>query len=638
MLFPRPSVALLLSAVLLGALPAANARADALADANAALEREDYTAAQVAFSRAAADRPALKNDPAFVAKQKKARAGACCEAAERLIKNGSGAMALAQLDEAEQLAPGWDRPAKLRAKVTHVAGDEAWTRAVSAAGRGDAKLANAELANALTHNPDHAQAKAMQTALKAGAPAGSEWAVAEKAAGAHDWQAAEAAWGRVLKAQPQHLPALIGTYQALGTMATQTAAVNQARLLLAEGRLDEALAKVNAAVQAWPKAPGGAALAEGAKARRAQTDAHLQAATEALARHDAAAAVAAFRAALALDTQSVLGKNGLVEALGAQADALGAAGRPGAAVALLWPERTRSPKLEARVTRGLAGLRQAHTPKLKVVGGDANLPGLAAAIQAGWPDGASGPEWTLNVAVNKLERDVQRSASEDKVWTWQSTREVPNPEYDQAVAKLVRARQGLSLAQENLNTHRGNPTHSPGCDCADCCGQQAALMQLRMWQNEVAEAQALLNRTPRMSVLFEPHQAGYTDETWTATGRLGLAFTTQAGETFGAESDYSRSDRKRLGARPEVGLPEDALELPSAAQMTGELLAAAALKAKPQVREKGLQARVVELRRAADAAAKDGQQDTALELRVAAAAVLGQLSDSAGAQALDACR
>ncbi len=597
-------------------------------EGDAAFARGDYTAAAAHYSAAVAESPAALRTPRFKANWVRAKSGACCEAAERLMAGGNGLAALAQVREAAALDPSWDRPLQLLARAAAAAADDCFSRACKMADRGSMEDVRRQLEESLKWAPGHAKARTALAFFSQKPHEKSDWEAAQHAVSGKQWDVAEQAWHRVLAGNALHLPARIGLAQARESMAGARLAIAQARVALQAGHVGEAHALHAKAVAEWPGVPFGLALGDELAMRRQAAAKAVDQGLAATRNAEWGGAISAYREALRQDPMQASAKAGLEDAIIRHAEDLGAHGRPGAALMVCRGGRGMSARIRQKEEALLRDLRRGSEPRLAwVVEGErvpaAELSGALSSVRTG-----AGDPWEIKVKINALEAGRRRTRSDAGTWAWETVRAEPNPAYDTARLKLDYAIARQRQAQWGCDAARAaTGGHALNCRCAECARWRSCNAQVAQWRDAAADLAMDLNHTPREREVPEKHEAAYTDEWWQASGRLAVEFILPQGDPESKAVAYEKSAVLRLGARPEVGLEAKVLDLPvDDAAIRQDMMKRLAQECIPLLCNRAVVSKAVLLKRAANAALQSGDQDGALELRVKAAALLGVIA------------
>ncbi len=627
--------------------------ASVLEDGDAAHAAGNDTQAAACYQAALGEEPALARNTAFMAKLTQAKAGACCEAAERLMAGGNGKAALAQAQEAVRQQPESARARTLSEKAKLAAADQWFAQALKAADAGQAAEADKCLAEVLALSPTHAQALAAKASLAQHAaqtaPKDSALARALAAQEARDWAVAEAAWLAARKDAAVEFPARIGLARAKQEQAGARQAFEAAKVARAAGRLEEAQLLSEKALAGWPALPGANIFHDDVVLRRQVVTQAIAAGAQAGKGEKWGAAAAAYREALAQDPALKAAKAGLAEAVLKHAEDLAAHGRLGAALMACRRGRGASPEVDHQAVVLARRLQTGEMPviKWKVTGEQSET--MAAALAAcdkaaeqkgaGEAAGQAADQAASEVGVRVVKAQAKRAKTDSaaKSWEYVVESEEANPDYQTAQVKLTGAEDRWNEAVRQADAAgKACADHSPTCTCAACTRWHGLTGQAAQWQTVMVDLLQDRNQTARNRVVREKRAHAYTEETWQATGKWVVEFTWPNGETVEREATIDEKDAVRVGADPKIGLAEDKLELPDekamAARMAGQLAKAAQVAAK----EQAVVMRAALLRRAAQKAEKEGDGDGALELRAKAAALLGAVSEELAEKELKA--
>ncbi len=609
--------------------------ASAHEDGDAAHAAGNDTQAAACYQAALGEDPALARNIAFMAKLTQAKAGACCEAAERLLAGGNGKAALAEVEEALRLQPESARARALQGKVKSAAADQWFTQALKAADAGQTAEVRQRLAAVLELLPAHAPALAakasMEKDLAKAASKDSALARALAAQGARDWVAAETAWLAARKDAAVEFPARIGLARAKQAQAGAHQTFEAAKVARVAGRLEEAQLLSEKALAGWPALPGAQAFHDDIVLRRQLVTQAVAAGAQAGQGEKWDAAQAAYREALAQDPAQKAAKAGLAEAVLKHAEDLAAHGRPGAALMACRRGRGASPAVDHQAVVLARQLQANELPglKWKVTGqqADTMAAALAAFDKAAGDKPANQAVSEVGVRVIKAQAKRAKIDSAAKAWDYVVEQEEANPEYEAAQTQLTGAEERWNAAVRKADAAaQACINHAGNCECAACGQWRGLTIQARQWQGVMVNSLEERNQTARNRVRRLKRSHPYTEETWQATGQWVVEFTWANGETVQREASIDEKDAVCVGAAPKLGLAEDKLELPDEATMAKRMAAQLAKTAHRVAQEQAVLMRAALLKHAAGKAEQDGDGAGALELRAKAAALVGAVS------------
>ncbi len=221
---------------------------------DAALRAGQPREALASYQRAMQSDPKLRGDPTFAANLREASWRTAFQDAEASAAAGTLDRAIGQYEETLRHNPRHPDAAAGLARAQSEAARQRFERAIQSADRGDLKAAGDDLRQALLWDAGHANARAALDSLDRRGNAASEqrFAAALQRVEQRDWQRAADEFTSIINIDTTHLPSRAELAKANAAMAESRKAQELASRLLAEKKLDDAVAAGRRAVDIWP--------------------------------------------------------------------------------------------------------------------------------------------------------------------------------------------------------------------------------------------------------------------------------------------------------------------------------------------------------------------------------------------------
>ncbi|MEM9884164.1 MAG: hypothetical protein AAF800_14720, partial [Planctomycetota bacterium] len=506
----------------------------------------------------------LAGKPGFAEDYRLARRDAAVLEAEAAMRRGEPERAVERYGAALRFEPGLPVALEGLTQANQAAADAAHQTARDHADRGDLDAARERLEHALGYVPDH---PAATTALRSlsltfnGSPEPHRSAVG--AAEAREWDVALAAYRETVVTAPDFLPARAAIPATLDAAAEDY--LSRGRLHREAGRLDEAEAALVRVLDYRPKHP--ALEAERGRVDLARGDRHL-------AEDRPGAAWIAYRDALDhAERTPELGRDaaqrGIAAAVGEVRD---------------------RHRVTLRVLPATGGSADLNEPLAERVRGR-----LAADAAAALALGPGGRAVTIDAVALDLPPATARRAERSHPYTVKI--DVPNPELPRLQRELARVDRCLDdllrdlrrLEHRHAYLHRLH-TGEPGCGYTQ--ELHTVNRKLRRVRRELRDARAdhrrLTHRLVHEPTFVTRRQTLHWPFTLVthrrrATLRAVAGFDGAANELPPVIAEVTETDTSVEGARPDLGLPADPVELPADPETVDDLLDRAARKLSRQI-------------------------------------------------------
>ncbi|MEM6460001.1 MAG: hypothetical protein AAF710_11495, partial [Planctomycetota bacterium] len=506
----------------------------------------------------------LAGKPGFAEDYRLARRDAAVLEAEAAMRRGEPERAVERYGAALRFEPGLTVAADGIRQAKHAAADAAHRAAQDHADRGDLDAARERLEHALGHVPEHPAATAARRSLSLPlneSPPPHRRAVA--AAGAGAWDDALAGYRDAVVAAPDFLPARAAIPATLDAAAEDFLARGQT--VREAGRLDDAEAALTRVLDYRPKHP--ALEAERGRVDLARGDRHL-------ADDRPGAAWVAYRDALDhAERTPKLGRDaaqrGIAAAVGEVRD---------------------RHRVTLRVLPATGGSADLNEPLAERVRGR-----LAADAAAALALGPGGRAVTIDAFALDLPPATAHRAERSHPYTVKI--DVPNPELPRLQHEIARVDHCIDdllcdlrrLEHRHAYLHRLH-TGEPGCGYTQ--ELHAVNRKLRRIRRELRDARADHRRLTRRLVHEPTFVTKRQTRHWPFTlvthrRRANLkaiaGFDNAANELPPVVAEVTETDTSIEGARPDLGLSADPLELPDDPETVNDLLDLAARELSRQI-------------------------------------------------------
>lgn len=575
---------------------------------HAAMVAGDPVAARQHFTRALEKESGLAHKRDFAEAYRIVRRDAAVVEGERAIDREEPRKAIERFEQALGYHRGWPAAVAGLDRAHADAADRDYQQALEAADRNELDAARAHLEEALGHRPDHADANAAMTSLTQPPPKPpAAYIEALGDVDTKDWDAALAAMRQTVASVPTFLPARAAIPVTLDAAAEQM--LDRGQALADLQKFDEAEAMLRRTLDYRPQHAG---------------------------------------------FEPALGRVDL-----ARADGALIAGQPGAA--LLWyrraSEHESTPSAEAGINATTRQIRDAHRLALNLQPESDTYPGPAAELSDRVQQRLTQRESValdftpegrpITLELQSLSLPPIYIRDEPRQHAYDVEYDVPNPDrphLEYEVSRLDRCIRDLDHRYSRLERQHQSLyfQHSFGPSCG--CGHQVHFIHrqldsvrhdLRGARSDYRSVSYRLSREPHFITRIRKEYWPYTLSTHQRTATLSAAYALPNQPSRSVVASVSDSDTTVYGARPDLGLRENPLDLQTDDELQNELLGRAANRIAHDLAEVLVEQRVDQLNTLGNEL-KSSDPAAAREARVAAAVLLGALDSSASIQQLNA--